>query len=396
MVAVNPDILIWARETAALDLEEAARRLGFRDSKRLTAAEKLANLEGGVEHPSTSQLARMSQAYYQPPVVFYLKQPPKLGDRGEDFRPIRQQAANRKGNAHLNFLMRDTKVSQSILRDLLEESRTARLAFVNSSAMSMGVEAVALNIIETLGFQVEEYRAARDFRNAFSYLRKQIEQVGIFLLLLSDLGSHHTTIPADVFRSFAFADDLAPYIVINRQDAVAGWSFTALHEVAHLWLGKSGVSGEWSEDETERFCSQVAGTILFRPFDRAKLARKLNGGNQCVVDEFGTAARETNVSRAILAYLLMLDKKISQAYWETLQGHFEEDSNHRADTKRKRQRPEFGGANYYTIRRYLLGDRLIDLTRYYVDTGQLSATRAGVVLGVAPTKVHALLFPDRI
>lgn len=396
MVVINPEILTWARETAALDIEEAARKLGFRDSKRRTAAEKLANLECGAEHPSTSQLARMSQAYYQPPVVFYLKQPPKSGDRGEDFRPIHQQAANRKGNAHLKLLMRDTKVSQSIMRDLLDESRADRLAFVNSSAISMGVEAVALNIIETLDFQVEEFRDAGDFRNAFSYLRKQIEQEGIFVLLLSDLGSHHTTIPAEVFRSFAFADDLAPYIVINRQDAVAGWSFTALHEVAHLWLGKSGVSGDWSEDEIERFCNQVAGTILFRPFDRAKLSRKLNGGNQCVVDEVERAAREMNVSPATLVYLLMLDKKISQTCWETLQGHLEEDSNHRIGTERKRRRPQLGGANYYTIRRYLLGDRLIDLTRYYVDTGQLSATRAGVVLGVAPTRVHALLFPDRI
>ena len=216
------------------------------------------------------------------------------------------------------------------------------------------------------------------------------------MLLLSDLGSHHTTIPVEVFRSFAFADDLAPYIVINRQDAVSGWSFTALHEVAHLWLGKSGVSGDWSENEIERFCNQVAGTILFRPFDRAQLARKLNGGSQCVVDEVGRAAREMNVSRAVIAYLLMLDKKISQACWETLQRQFKRDSNNHITTERKRRRTQFGGANYYTIRRYQLGDRLIDLTRYYVDAGLLSATRAGVVLGVAPTSVHPLLFPDRI
>lgn len=396
MVEVNPEILKWARETAALDIEEAARKLGFRDSKRRTAAEKLENLECGLENPSSSQLARMSQAYYQPPVVFYLKQPPKSGDKGEDFRPIHQQATDHKGNAHLKLLMRDIKVSQSIIRDLLESSRTDRLVFVNSSTLSMGVEAVALDIIETLDFQVDTFRAARDIQIGFSYLRKQIEQQGIFVLLLSDLGSHQTTIPVEVFRSFVFADDLAPFIVINRQDAVSGWSFTALHEVAHLWLGKSGVSGDWSEDDIERFCNQVAGTILFRPFDRAKLARKLKGGSQCAIDEVGRAAREMNVDRAVIAYLMKLDKKINHACWETLQGHLTQDSNHLKGTERKRRITQFRGANYYTIRRYLLGDRLLDLTRYYVDTGQLSATRAGVVLGVAPTRVHSLLFPDRI
>ncbi len=396
MVAVNPEILRWARETAALNIEEAARKLGFRDSKRRTAAEKLENLESGVEHPSTSQLVKMSKAYYQPPLVFYLNEPPKKGDRGEDFRPIYQLANNRKGNAYLNFLMRDVKVSQSLIRDLLEESQADRLNFVNSSTVSMGVEAVALDIIEILDFQVVEYRAAKDVRTAFSYLRQQIEKQGIFVLLQSDLGSQYTTIPAEVFRSFAFADDLAPFIVINRQGAVSGWSFTALYEVAHLWLGKSGVSGEWSENDLERFCHQVAGAILVRPYDHANVASRLKGGQHCAVDEVRNTARELYTSPAVLSYLLMLDKRISRSCWESLQGHFDRDNLQRIETERARRRTQFGGANYYTVRRYLLGSRLIDLTRHYVSTGQLSPTKAAVVLGVAPTRVHPLLFPDQV
>ena len=216
------------------------------------------------------------------------------------------------------------------------------------------------------------------------------------MLLLSDLGSHHTTIPIDVFQSFAFADDLAPYVVINRQCAISGWSFTALHEVVHLWLGKSGVSGYWNEDKIEQFCNQVAGTILFRPVDRSNLARRLNGGCQCIRKEIETAACQMNISRAMLAYLLMLDKKISRECWEILQGYFGSVRVQHMGTERKRRSSQNGGANYYAVRRYRLGNRLIDLTRYYVSTGQLSATKAGVVLGVAPTRVHPLLFPERI
>ncbi len=395
MIEVNPEILKWARETAALDMEEAARKLGLRDSKRRTAVEKLEDLECGVTRPSSSQLAKMSQAYYQPPIVFYLQQPPKTGDRGEDFRPEYQQRTYHKGNAHLNLLMRDVKVSQSIIRDLLEESRGERLEFVNSAAVSMGVEAVALDIIETLDFDIDKFRSASNARKAFDYIRRLIEESGIFVLLLSDLGSHHTTIPGEVFRSFTFADDLAPYIVINRQHAVSGWSFTALHEVAHLWLGKSGVSGDRSDSENERFCNQVAGTILFRPIDRSNLARRLNGECHCIRNEIEKAAGQMNLSRAMLAYLLMLDKKISRECWETLHEHFERARVQHMETDRKRRNSKFAGASYYTVRRYHLGNRLIDLTRYYVSTGQLSATKAGVVLGVAPTRVHPLLFPER-
>jgi hypothetical protein len=41
MPDVNPDILVWARETAGLTPEEAVRKLGINPSKNMTGAEKL-------------------------------------------------------------------------------------------------------------------------------------------------------------------------------------------------------------------------------------------------------------------------------------------------------------------------------------------------------------------
>ena len=37
MPRVNPEIMVWARESAGLTQEEAARKLGFRDSGISTA-----------------------------------------------------------------------------------------------------------------------------------------------------------------------------------------------------------------------------------------------------------------------------------------------------------------------------------------------------------------------
>lgn len=42
MPSVKPEIMVWARKAAGLTLEEAAKKLGFQDSNRSTAAEKLA------------------------------------------------------------------------------------------------------------------------------------------------------------------------------------------------------------------------------------------------------------------------------------------------------------------------------------------------------------------
>ena len=47
MPRINPEIVVWARETAGLTQEEAAKKLGFHDSSRSSAAEKLAAVEHG-------------------------------------------------------------------------------------------------------------------------------------------------------------------------------------------------------------------------------------------------------------------------------------------------------------------------------------------------------------
>ena len=240
MVAVNPKILKWARETAGLDVEDVAKKV-FTDGKELSAIEKLELLERGGKEPTPPQLKKMSKAYHQPLLTFYLSKPPKRGDRGEDFRNLPQRTTDRLGNAHLDFLMRNVKASQNLVHNLLEDGEDfAPLSFVNSATRSMGVKHVAHDIVNTLKFDLTTFRKQKTRSDAFKYLRQRVENIGIFVLLASDLGSHHSTIPLEVFRGFAFADQMAPYIVINRQDAVAAWSFTALHEVTHLWLGSSG------------------------------------------------------------------------------------------------------------------------------------------------------------
>ena len=67
MPKVNPEIIVWARETAGLTQEEAAKKLGFQDSSRSSATEKLAALENGDNEPSRPQLLKSPI----PPGTFY-------------------------------------------------------------------------------------------------------------------------------------------------------------------------------------------------------------------------------------------------------------------------------------------------------------------------------------
>lgn len=89
------------------------------------------------------------------------------------------------------------------------------------------------------------------------------------MLLVGDLGSYQSAISEDVFRGFALADARVPFIVINDQDARTARSFTLVHELAHIYLGESGVGGapdQVAENsptaKVEQFCNEVAGYVL--------------------------------------------------------------------------------------------------------------------------------------
>ena len=58
--AINPAVLIWARETAGLSVEDAAHKIGLTTTTRGTAAEKLEAMESGERTPSEVQLAKMA------------------------------------------------------------------------------------------------------------------------------------------------------------------------------------------------------------------------------------------------------------------------------------------------------------------------------------------------
>ncbi len=253
---INPGILAWAREAAGLSLEDAAARIGINASTAVSAAEKLEALERGQKFPTRNQLAKIASVYHRPLVTFYLRQPPPQASRGEDFRTLLVDVQPRE-NAMLDALLRDIRARQEMVKSLLEdEDDPPQLDFVGSVAMSRGVQFVVDSIAAKLEFRLDaDVRRTGTADDLFKELRIRTERVGVFVLLVGDLGSHHHTISERVFRGFAIADRVAPFVVINDQDAKAARSFTLIHELAHIWLGQTGIQrlgGSGADDHTAR------------------------------------------------------------------------------------------------------------------------------------------------
>lgn len=392
MPQVNPDILRWARKTAGLTREDAARKLAIPDTKTATAGERLRAMEDGERPPTRAMLSRMARQYHRPLVAFYLPEPPRRANWGRDFRaPSTDRSA--RDEAVLDALVRNVQARQGLLRSAMldDEDDLAPLAFLGSATIDTPVTRVVADIRETLGLQPAEFRAAGNPDEAFRLLRSHTEHAGIFVLLLGNLGSYHTDLDVEVFRGFALVDDFAPFVVVNPKDSAGARSFTLLHELAHLWLREPGVSAGDPTDPVEVYCNRVASSFLLPQNELATLRTADPVDVEAWARTITNFARSRNVSSSMVAYRLHRDGAIDRETWLALQGRFR--SRWLANRKRERQllAERDGGPTYGVLVRHSVGSRLIDLTFRLEASGSLTATKVGKVLGVNPRNAHAIL-----
>jgi Zn-dependent peptidase ImmA (M78 family) len=383
MAGFNPEVFKWARESAGLDVGEAAKALHIKP-------ESLEGVEAGIE-PSRPLLLRMTQVYRRSLLTFYLPEPPKKGNRGQDFRTVIPDQ-HVEAEVEIDVLIRDLLARQSLVRSVLEDEEEIRpVPFVGAVSMEQGVGAVAQSIQQVLGFDRAQFRGHATTEQAFGFLRSLAERAGVFVLLIGNLGSHHTAIPVSAFRGFAIADPLAPFVVINDQDSKSAWSFTLLHELAHLWLGETGVSAGVPEHRVEQFCNSVAAEILVLPTELAAL-RLVGLSFEQQLELISRQADEWNVSRQMVTYGLFRADRIDYANWQALDGKLKELwQAERAREKESARGKKTGGPTYYTLRRHRLGRAMLSFVAHALNTGTLTPSKAGQVLGVAPRSVFPLL-----
>ena len=382
MPNVRPTVLTWARETAGLTREEAARKLQIGRARGIEPVDRLAALESGDAHPTRPLLAKMAKSYRRPLIAFYLDEPPLPSEIGTDFRTTPFAATAAKQEALVKALIRNVIARQGIIRSQLEDDDAEEVGFVGTVAMAEG----RLKALDSLRRVVGGVSDMNNPRRDFEDLRDAVESAGAYVLLQGDLGNHYTALETAAFRGLALADRLAPFIVINTNDARAAWSFTLLHEVVHLLLGQTGISGADTESDVERFCNDVASEYLLPPsvFEAAKIAAL---GQNRLVEAIERLSTEWNVSRSLVAYRLHRSDKIARPLYHTLAETFHRQWNE----ERKRRDYGRGGPNYHTLRRRRFSNALLRVVATGLGKGTLSTTKAALALGVKPTQVGRIL-----
>lgn len=394
---INPAVLIWARETAGLSLEEAAHGIGLLDGRAATGAEKLAAIEGAERAPTVPQLSKMAAAYRRPLLALYMAEPPRAGERGDDFRG--GEPAGAAQAARLDALLRDVRVRHAILRELAEDDEDAKpLPFVGSIPLDLPVTDAAGRVRAALGIGEvrEERRRLRDVDGLFADLRRRAEALGVYVILVGDLGHHTTAIEPSTFRGFALADPLAPLVVINDKDAKAARPFTLVHELVHIFLGRTGISGEpsaaapaTSQARVERFCNDVAGEVLLPPAALAGTGQLDSA--EALLAAAGVIAQAWRVSEAMAAYRLWRHGNADAEAYRGAYAILRDRWRRHRERERQEAAAGDGGPNPYVIWRQRLGQAVLLTVGRALRADALTHTTAAKVFGVKPGLVEPLL-----
>ena len=287
-VAASVPVLQWAAQRARLGNSDMAARF-----------KKWPMWLSGEAQPTLKQLEDVARLTHTAFGYFFLPEPPMLALPVPDFRTLRDEALAEPSSELLDTLYL-CQQRQDWYRNHARVHGLLALPFVGSASAQESPEAVAHRLRQTLGLSAEARRKLPTWTDALRQLIAQAEDAGLMVMVSSVVGSNsHRLLDVGEFRGFALADRFAPLIFLNGADSKAAQMFTLAHELAHVWLGATGVSdtqaGQVPEQRTERWCNQVAAELLM-PLAELKAAHQ---PDRSIPDEMQRLAREFKVSTLV-------------------------------------------------------------------------------------------------
>jgi Zn-dependent peptidase ImmA (M78 family) len=254
-VPVNPELITWARERAGLESSDLLKRFP-----------RLTEWEDGTIQPTLRQIEDFARKVHVAVGLLFLPAPPEEPLPIPDFRTLGGQTVTRPSPNLLDVIYL-CQQRQEWFRDYAHMHGLPAIGFVGSAGLRDGPEAVAEAMRQQLEISISEREQLGNWTEALRQLIAQAEETGVLVMASSIVGSNgHRKLDVEEFRGFALADDLAPLVFINGSDSKSAQMFTLAHELAHLWLGESGISdadtGRLPDQASERWCNEVAAEFL--------------------------------------------------------------------------------------------------------------------------------------
>jgi Zn-dependent peptidase ImmA (M78 family) len=366
---INPTILTWSRERAGLTLEQVAKKLPAKP-------ERVREWEAGDSKPTFLQAQHWASIAHVPFGFLFLREPPAEQLPLPDLRTVGGLLPETP-SVNLLDTVKDAIRKQDWYLEYLADQGAEPLPFVGRFNSRSSVTDVVDDMRRVLG--VNPDAAKLDYDKYSRALISAAESAGVLVLRSGiALGNTHRKLDVAEFRGFAISNQFAPVVFVNSADAPEARLFTLMHELAHIWIGSSGVSdGHTAAGRAEeRFCNAVAGEFLapedlFREAWNKTLEWRSN---------LPPLARRFHLSQLAVGRRALDLGYISQeeygAFYRTVMRAFQE--------------KEGGRGDYYANANAKNSGRLTRAVLTETLSGRMLMREAGSLLGVQPSKLRTL------
>ena len=330
-VSIKKEIWQWALARAGTVLDDFVEKFP-----------KLPLWVEGKQAPTLKQAQKFAQAVHIPFPYLLLDAPLDEKLPVADFRTIGNRTAG-KPSLELMDTILICQQRQTWYSEHIREEGAHPLAFVGSLTLDTPVIEAAAAIRREVGWNPREDAAAKDWQGAQTSFIEKVEKIGILVMVSGIVGNDtHRKLSVDEFRGFALSDPWAPLVFVNGADTRAARLFTLAHEVAHVFLGQSGVSDSGLErtdgGNVEKWCNRVAAEFLI---PAAELKERVQGGAVLDKEQIAKLSSWFKVSRLVVIRRLHDEGLIAPRRYSELWA--QEIANLRAV-----RRPSGGGEFYRT------------------------------------------------
>jgi Zn-dependent peptidase ImmA (M78 family)/transcriptional regulator with XRE-family HTH domain len=307
---VKPGLLTWARSSAGLTIEEAARSLQ-------TKPAKVAAWEVGEASPSMSQLRKMAATYKRLLSDFYLPKPPVEEPLPHDFRRLPGEVALQYSPA-LRCHLRQARLRRALAIDLASELEVEMPVLTPHILQNGEPEKIGAQVRSLLGVPLSLQRTWRDARKSYNSWRAYIEDAGVLVFQM-------TGVKPEEILGFSITERPLPVIAVNRKLTPNGRTFTLLHELVHVLLDESAIC-DIDEDESrppeeqhkEVLCNAIAAAALVPR--EALLAENLVTAHPANLGEWtdhelDSLARTFSVSTHVILRRLLREGRTTKAFY---------------------------------------------------------------------------------
>jgi Zn-dependent peptidase ImmA (M78 family) len=370
----NRDVLKWARERVKLSPEAAAQSGGF-------LLDQIESWEAGTRLPTIKQARKLATVYDLPFMEFLSKERPKVKslELVPDFRMEREKE---EPTEQYDLVLIQSEAEEVRLNaiDLFEMVGSQPPVIAESFYANTGqnAEVAAGSVRGAIGLPISEQfsRKGNDKDKFVAALRSYLERSGIIVMKNSGLANFGAR------GMCLFASPLP--VIIFSSEAPTAQVFTLAHELAHVVLKESGISGPIQSSSTrarakivENWCDAFAGAFLMPASEvEGFLGGKPDKPESSIDDgRISLVANAFCVSRhAALVRLVELGYVKSDFYWKVMRHRYlEQEAAYKSGG-----RPKYYGSRFRSSR----GDLYTGLVLEAWSNGAITNHNAGEFMGI--------------